>query len=353
MRQILIIGVLLAGVLSACSNEQDSSDSEAFKQTETEGAEAEVLAENLRIPWEIAEYENTLYISERVGSILSIKDGKQERKQVKLQKSLADAPEAGLLGIAVPADFNKTNQAFAYYSYVEGDEVFQRIVRIEEQEQEWRETDILIDHIPGGQFHQGGRIEIGPDNKLYATTGDATNPDLAQDVESLAGKILRMNQDGSIPEDNPFQDSYVYTYGHRNPQGLAWDEGGQLYATEHGPSGYDEINKIAAGKNYGWPVIQGDETNQDMVTPLVNSGEPSWAPSGMTYYKDSFYFASLRGEAVRKFDLKDQHVVLDGYGRIRDVLATEEGLLFVTNNTDGRGTPEENDDKLMLIKQVK
>ncbi|WLR51018.1 PQQ-dependent sugar dehydrogenase [Bacillus tianshenii] len=353
-RVLFIIGMCMV-VLAACGNEQqkEAPNEETFKQTEST-TDVEVVAENLRIPWEIVHIDDTFYISERVGSIVSVKDGKMNRKDVKLEKSLSDQPEAGLLGLALPPDFVETKEAFAYYSYRENSDVFQRIVKIKESEEAWVETGVIIDQIPGGQFHQGGRLEIGPDGKLYATTGDATVPESAQDLDSLSGKVLRINLDGSIPNDNPFPESYVFTYGHRNPQGLAWNEDGELYATEHGPSGYDEINLLQPGKNYGWPVIQGDETAPDMESPLIHSGKPSWAPSGMTYQKGNFYFASLRGEALRRFDPqeKKQAVVVDGFGRIRDALATESGVYFITNNTDGRGTPDETDDKLLKLKEA-
>lgn len=311
----------------------------------------EVIANNLIEPWEIQRVEDTFYISERNGSIVTVKDGTQSRKPVVFEKDISNQPEAGLLGIVMPADFSEMKEAYAYYSYEENGSYFQRVIKMQENEDSWIEIEVLLDEIPGGQFHQGGRIAIGPDNKLYITTGDATNENNAQDLDSLAGKILRMNLDGTIPADNPFENSYVYTYGHRNPQGLAWDENGTLYATEHGSSAYDEINVIKKGQNYGWSIIRGDETAENMVTPIVHSGDSTWAPSGMTYFEGDFYFASLRGEGVRRFDPKNLTVelVVDDVGRVRDVLAGEGGIYFITNNTDGRGNAAENDDKLIFV----
>jgi glucose/arabinose dehydrogenase len=162
---------------------------------------------------------------------------------------------------------------------------------------------------------------------------------------------LRLNFDGSIPDNNPIPGSYTYSYGHRNPQGLAWSPDGTLYETEHGPSGHDEINLIKAGENYGWPVIMGEEKQKGMTPPLFQSGEDTWAPSGMAFYNGKLYVATLRGDAVREFDLEKgtTREVVNGLGRIRDVFIEGSELYFVSNNTDGRGTPDENDDKLYKI----
>ncbi|OZU89221.1 quinoprotein glucose dehydrogenase [Virgibacillus indicus] len=337
------------------NSEQAEQESESRETSNNEDPkemnEGKVIAENLEQPWEIAYLEDTFYISERTGSIASIKEGELTRKPVEFDQSLSNQSEAGLLGIAMPDDFKETNTAYAYYSYQEDEDFFQRVVTIKESDGSWQETSILLDKIPGGQFHQGGRIEIGPDKKLYITTGDATVPELSQKLDSLAGKILRMNLDGTIPDDNPFNNSYIYSYGHRNPQGLAWGPNNEFYATEHGSEAYDEINEIKPGYNYGWPIIRGDEAAENMETPVIHSGEDTWAPSGMAYYRGNFYFASLRGEGLRKFDPinETQDIIISDAGRVRDVLAAEGGVYIITNNTDGRGDPSRDDDKLIFI----
>jgi len=248
-------------------------------------------------------------------------------------------------------DFAENQKAYAYYTYAgEDGGQFNRVVALSANGAGWSENQVLLDKIPSAAYHHGGRIELGPDGKLYITSGDGTHPETAQDVNSLNGKILRMNVDGTIPDDNPFPDSYVYSYGHRNPQGLAWMDGG-LYASEHGQSAHDEINQIKPGANYGWPVIQGNEKQAGMETPLFQSSDETWAPSGMEAYNGKLYAAALRGNAIREYDVKNNQTkaVITGFGRIRDVLVDGEYLYFVSNNLDGRGTPDESDDKLYRV----
>ncbi|WP_053217438.1 PQQ-dependent sugar dehydrogenase [Virgibacillus senegalensis] len=359
MKKATLTGVVffLVAVTAACSDsarpENKPSQDNQSAEPSSDSQQVETIATELEEPWEIVKWEDSIFISERTGAIVEILpgDGRAARKPVDLKEALAEQPEAGLLGIAFPDSFSEDRVAFVYYSYSSGQEVYQRVAKIKEEADGWKETDILLDKIPGGQVHHGGRIEIGPDDRLYVTVGDATNQSAAQNLKSLAGSILRINQDGSIPADNPDSHSVIYSWGHRNPQGLAWDDQGTLYATEHGNNAHDEINKIEAGNNYGWPEIEGDQQKPEMKTPEKHSGEETWAPSGMDYKDGTFLFASLRGEALRSFDPKtnSQQVVVDGYGRIRDVLATEEGAYFITNNTDGRGTPAKQDDRLLFL----
>jgi len=312
--------------------------------------EIEVVAEKLRVPWSINQVNQNFYVSERTGSIVKIDNGKMERQTIELRKPLAKAAEAGLLGFVLDPNFSSNQKAFAYYTYENGQGQFNRVVMLDLKGNKWTEEKLLLDGIPSAAFHHGGRLKIGPDGKLYITTGDATVPESAQDVKSLNGKILRMNLDGSIPGDNPFLNSYVYSYGHRNPQGLVW-LGNTLYASEHGQSAHDEVNLIKPGANYGWPVIEGTETKAEMETPLFQSGDNTWAPSGMAAHNGKLYVAALRGNAVRQFDLekKISNPVITGFGRIRDVFVDGEYLYFVSNNTDGRGNPDENDDKLYRV----
>ena len=223
---------------------------------------------------------------------------------------------------------------------------------------------IIVDNIPGASNHNGGRIKFGPDNYLYIGTGDAQNPSQAQNVKTLGGKILRVTDEGKPAPGNPFNNE-VYSYGHRNVQGLTWDKNGRLWTTEHGrsgiQSGYDEINLIERGKNYGWPDIEGDKTKAGMQTPKKHSGATStWAPSGIAFLNNSLFFGGLRGQTLYEAVIQDDRIVdfkehLSGkYGRLRDVIVGPDGMLYVTtSNRDGRGTPNATDDKVIRINPAK
>ncbi|MBX0356061.1 sorbosone dehydrogenase family protein [Halobacillus sp. Nhm2S1] len=312
----------------------------------------EVIADNLEVPWSIEKREDTFYLTERSGNIVKIEDGEVQRQRVELEEDVSTASEAGLLGFVLAPDFSESNLAYAYYTYEDGEEQFNRIVTLRLGDRVWREEDLLLDQIPSGTYHHGGRLKIGPDEKLFATAGDASDPEIAQDLDSLGGKILRMNTDGSIPDDNPFAGSYVYSRGHRNPQGMTWLSDGTMYASEHGNNANDEINLIEAGQNYGWPVIEGSEEQEGMVSPRFTSGDNfTWAPSGMDNFEGKMFVAALRGSAVLEFNLEtgEYREVITGLGRIRDVQIKDKDLYFISNNTDGRGDPQENDDKLYRI----
>ena len=206
-------------------------------------------------------------------------------------------------------------------------------------------------------MHDGGQLAFGPDEMLYISTGDANIQNLAQDKNSLNGKILRLHDDGSVPDDNPFGNA-VYSYGHRNPQGLAWDDNSSLWAAEHGPSGLetgnDELNLIEKGKNYGWPVIRGQEAKAGMEKPVIESGRnETWAPSGLAFFAGRLYFAGLKGETLYAFNPGNAELkkyFAGQYGRLRAVKTWLGGLYFTTSNTDGRGNPTGGDDKLILIR---
>ncbi|MDG5473168.1 sorbosone dehydrogenase family protein [Jeotgalibacillus sp. ET6] len=354
MKKVLFTSLVSMIFIAGCSeNEpQDSSNGMNDSQTNEASSDLEVVAENLEAPWSIEKLDDVFYVTEREGSIVKIEEGQTERQRVDLEEEVSTASEAGLLGFVLAPDFAESNLAYAYYTYEKGADQFNRIVLLQLNGDEWLEEEVLLDEIPSGTYHHGGRLKMGEDDKLYATTGDASVGEIAQDVDSLGGKILRLNLDGSIPEDNPISDSYVYSYGHRNPQGIAWSEDGTMYASEHGNNANDEINLIEPGQNYGWPVIEGDEEQDGMVSPLFTSGDEStWAPSGAAYYEGKLYVAALRGTAVLEFDLEtnEQRDFVSDLGRIRDVFIEGDSLYFISNNTDGRGNPQDQDDMLYEI----
>ncbi len=359
--KVLRFSLLIIFFVTACNGdeqpnsmeEQPGSSAELENKNESDiSDEQEIIAENLHVPWAIEKVDDTFYLTERPGNIVKIENEHVERQNVELEKELATAAEAGLLGFVLDQDFSESHLAYAYYTYEDEHGQFNRIVTLQFNGETWKEEEVLLDQIPSGAYHHGGRLKMCPDDKLYATAGDASDPEIAQELESLGGKILRLNLDGSIPEDNPFEDSYVYSYGHRNPQGLTWAKDGTLYASEHGNSANDEVNQIEAGENYGWPIIEGEQEQEGMITPLFTSGaDTTWAPSGIDYYDERLYVAALRGTALLEFNLDTEEYskVISDLGRVRDVLIDEENVYVITNNTDGRGNPEEADDILYKV----
>jgi len=255
---------------------------------------------------------------------------------------------------------------YIMHSYAEANHIYNRIVRLVEKNDKAYVDHIIIDKIPGGRIHNGGRIKVGPDNKLYITTGDAGNPALAQELASLGGKILRIDLDGRIPRDNPVPNSPVYSLGNRNPQGLAWNSKEVLYESEHGQTAHDEINIIKPGANYGWPLVQGNEeaTKVDTEKPLIQSGDETWAPSGITFveqgpWKGKLLVANLKGQQLLSVSLNKNGTVVksveawlkDEYGRLREVIEDKDGAIYITtSNMDGRGNPYKTDD--IIIKLV-
>lgn len=367
MKRLMISAISASFILSACSNDSRDETEDKGKQTqnemeheqsqsddnherkETKGIET--VAQGLDAPWSIARSNDVFYLSERPGKIIKIDGNKKTEQQVDLDKEVSTAAEAGLLGFVLAPDFKDSKEAYAYYTYEDNGQ-FNRIVKLKLENDTWKEEEVLIDKIPSGQYHHGGRLKIGPDDKLYATTGDASDEQNAQDKDTLGGKILRINLDGSKPKDNPMSNSYVYSYGHRNPQGIVWTPDGQMYASEHGNQANDEINEIKEGHNYGWPVIEGNEENNNMETPIFTSGsDDTWAPSGIAFKDGIIYSAALRGEGIMKFDVEKDEMkkVATKYGRIRDVYIVNNDLYFVSNNTDGRGNPSQNDDKMYKV----
>ena len=269
--------------------------------------DTEVVAQNLDIPWEIAFLQSgDLLVTERSGKLLKIGS---ETKVIKEIEGVRHIGEGGLLGLTLHPNFSVNNFIYLYSTTQDSNGISNRVERYRFSNDTLSERKVILEKIKGSSNHDGGRITFGPDGYLYITTGDAETPNLAQDKNSLNGKILRIKDDGGIPEDNPFGNA-VYSLGHRNPQGLAWDKNGTLWETEHGPSGIqtgnDEVNIIIKGGNYGWPTIKGDQTKEGLISPIIQSGtKDTWAPSGMAYYDGSLFFSGLRGEALYEAKIRN------------------------------------------------
>lgn len=327
----------------------------------------EVVATGLQIPWSLAfAPDGRLFVTERPGRV-RIFTANLATSEVAL--TLDDAftqGEAGVLGVALDPDFPGNRFVYLYYSAQVGGGAVNRVVRYREVAGRLAERAVLADDIPANTIHDGGRIRFGPDGLLYATTGDAATTSRSQDLASTAGKILRLNRDGTSPRENPFS-SPIYSYGHRNPQGLDWHPvTGDLWASEHGSSGNDEINVIDRGVNYGWPRIEGSQTMPDMRVP-ISFYSPSIAPSGASFYRGSrfpgfannLFVATLRGAHVLRLRIDpasprriaaQEQLLNDRYGRIRDVVVGPDGLIyFCTSNRDGRGNTVADDDRIARL----
>jgi glucose/arabinose dehydrogenase len=322
---------------------------------QSEGAQARTITGKLKVPWALDFLPNgNIIFTERSGNIKVKRAGRVRHRLLKRIDQVAVEGEGGLLGLALHPNYASNNFVYVYYTYREGGQLFNRVVRYRRQGKTLVAPRIILDRIPGAATHNGGRIKFGPDGLLYITTGDSQQPNLAQDVNSLAGKILRIRANGRIPPGNPFGASPVYSLGHRNPQGLAWDRKGRLWATEHGSIGNDEVNRILPGRNYGWPLIQGDQNAPGLRPPVLHSGSSTWAPSGAAFVSGSVFFTGLRGETLFRFrprNLRPPRRFLAGrFGRLRDVVVGPDGFLYIiTNNRDGRGTPSPADDRIIRI----
>jgi glucose/arabinose dehydrogenase len=323
-------------------------------QETASSGEVEVIAENLEIPWAIAFLpDESMLVTERLGRLRKVSPAGEVTTVAEIE-GVRHIGEGGLLGITLHPNFVVNNWVYLYHTYAaNGNNTLNRVVRYAYEDDTLRDRVVIVDQIPGARNHNGGRILFGPDDYLYITTGDASEPSLSQDKDSLAGKILRVTEDGEPAPGNPFGNE-VYSYGHRNPQGLAWREG-ELWITEHGPSAQDELNRVQIGENYGWPQITGTQERSGMQPPVIQSGSTTWAPAGLVYHNDRFYFVGLRGSALYSFDPQDPGAgvteqMRGEFGRLREVVRGPDGALYLTtSNRDGRGSPTQSDDRIIRV----
>ncbi|MER6104441.1 PQQ-dependent sugar dehydrogenase [Streptomyces sp. NPDC001832] len=322
------------------------------------------LTEGLDSPWGLAELPGgDLLVSSRDKGTITRIDGKSGKKTLLgTVPGVSPGGEGGLLGIALSPTYGSDHLVYAYFTTASDN----RIARMQYDENGTTPgrllgaPDTILRGIPKGSIHNGGRIAFGPDHMLYAGTGETGDSGLAQDKKSLAGKILRMTPDGRPLHGNPAADSVVYSYGHRNVEGLAWDGQKQLWASEFGQDTWDELNRIVPGGNYGWPEVEGKAGKPGFIDPVAQWKPSEASPSGIAFAKGSIWMASLRGERLWRIPLSGRadgeplaapQAFLKGkYGRLRTVLAAGGNKLWlVTSNTDTRGTPKPGDDRILVL----
>ena len=361
MDKRLGVGVIIVGVVFSIIVLTSPNDPIAIPEPTSEKAEdnVKILAEHLEKPRAIAVHGDRIFVTEKGGTVRVIAD------DILLDRPLAtlrpaDVFDGGLMGVALDPNFESNHFIYVFLTYEESGELWNKILRITESENKLIDAQTIFDKIPGSAFSNGGFLKFGPDKKLYVGTGSVSDSSHApQDLSSLSGKILRLNSDGSVPKDNPFADSPVYSYGHRNPQGMTWDSAGNMYMAEMGSDKNDEINLIIPGGNYGWP--EQECAGDDKFIDAIMCYDPSIEPGGILYYSGGqieleapFVMASLRATNLYQLDFEEglpsQKSILSGIGRVRDVVEGQNGNIYViTSNTDGKGFPNSSDDKLLRI----
>jgi len=377
MNRIFVTGLTLTLLALGCGHPppgRGAGEVETSPQTQST-FKVETVIPNLEVVWSIVwAPDGRMIFTERRGRVRVYENGKLRPTPLFTVPDVEPGGESGLMSVGLHPQFASNHFLYLSYAYNSGGTQV-RVARYRETPGGLTEPQVIIEGIPAAQYHAGCRLRFGPDGKLYITTGDATKRELAQMLDSLAGKILRLNDDGTVPPDNPFVGKAnarpeIWAYGSRNSQGIDFQPGSNLlFETEHGPSGFDgpgggdEVNIIERGKNYGWPVIHHRATQAGMESPLLEY-TPACAPaSGMFYrgsalpaFKGNFFFGCLRGERIIRVTLDGRRVVsqeslLEGkYGRIRDIAEGPDGLIyFSTSNRDGRGNPASDDDRIMRM----
>ena len=342
------------------------------------GPSAAVLATGLDNPRSIAFAGGDVIVAEKGGIVRAVRDGEVLDDPVAVLRT-AEGFSAGLLGIAAHPDFEASPYVYAYHTYEEDGELLNKLLRLHVPDGRLAGADILVDGIPGSRFANGGAIAFGPDGMLYVGTGSVSDSlHLAQDPGSLAGKVLRMDDGGGVPGGNPDASSYVYASGLRDPQGFAWDAAGRMYASDLGPSKNDEIVVVRPGGNYGWPEYECSDEHPAGYDGAAACFDPAIEPGGLAVYArpvgggnggppgpllpdGSLLMASTRAAGLYAVDLGDddgggpsagQQSILGGLGRIRDVAVGPDGLVYlITSNTDGKGFPDPDDDRLVRIER--
>jgi glucose/arabinose dehydrogenase len=364
---IIIIAISVATVLSTPSDTTvpipEPSTMDNANQTKKG---IRTIAQNLDVPWAIdIAVDNRIFFTEKPGRLGMIHANGTLANEPVVNIHTEDIGEAGLMGLALHPNFTQNHLMYVYHTYAKNGGLYNKVLMLTEKNNKIVNSKIILDGIPASDSNNGGRIKFGPDGKLYVSTGDSETPELAQNTKSLAGKLLRLNDDGTIPDGNPIPESPVYSYGHRDIQGFAWHPiTKKLYASEHGPAGNDEVNIIEPGSNYGWPI---EVCNHSTSSAPIRFETPEYcfnpeiAPSGLTIaasnklgYQNDILFTTLRGSHLHHIDLETriQDNVLVGYGRLSDIVEAHDGSLYVlTANRNAIGIGNANDDHILQIIQ--
>jgi len=364
---IIIIAISVATVLSTPSDTTVPIPEPATTDNANQTNKGiRTIAQNLDVPWAIdIAVDNRIFFTEKPGRLGMIHANGTLASEPIVNIHTEDIGEAGLMGLALHPNFTQNHLMYVYHTYAKNGGLYNKVLMLTEKNNKIVNSKIILDGIPASDSNNGGRIKFGPDGKLYVSTGDSETPELAQNTKSLAGKLLRLNDDGTIPDDNPIPESPVYSYGHRDIQGFAWHPiTKKLYASEHGPAGNDEVNIIEPGSNYGWPI---EVCNHSTSSAPIRFETPEYcfnpeiAPSGLTIaasnklgYQNDILFTTLRGSHLHHIDLETriQDNVLVGYGRLSDIVEAHDGSLYVlTTNRNAIGIGNANDDHILRIIQ--
>lgn len=352
-----LIAVLLLGGCSATEPERvparaTTTPADPPTATATGPREPEVLYTGLDVPWGLDFLpDGTALVTERdTARVLRLAPGAEPEVLATVEDVDAES-ESGLLGIAVSPDVAATGHVFLYFTTAEDN----RVQRMVLDGDELRPDVVVLEGIPRETNHSGGRLAFGPDGYLYVATGDARVPSSSQDPDSLAGKILRIDEDGDPAPDNPTEGSPVWSLGHRNVQGLGWDSEGRMFASEFGSDAWDELNLIEPGGNYGWPELEGSGGEDRFLDPLVEWTTDEASPSGIAVTQDAVYLAALRGRSLWRVPLEadgvgePQRLLEDEYGRLRAVEVAPDGRLWLLTSNIFRGEPAEDDDRIVAV----
>ncbi len=347
---IIVVAISIYTILNTPSDTTILLPSPNFEDRESA---VRVMAEGLEYPTNIIVLpDERIVLTEQTGKTLIFNSNGTLLNTIQLPDNYFEEG-AGLLGLTADPQFDSNHFLYLYYTYTNNDNnsndsnnnIFNKVIRAQEKNNSLVDIQTIMDNIPASKLHNGGAIKFGPDGKLYISVGDTTNSELSQNLSSFAGKILRLDPDGTIPNDNPFDNSSIYSYGHRNVVGIAWDfNNNTMYATEAGSIGNDEINIIKSGENYGWPIEVCGNLEESLFVNAEFCFTPSVYPAGIIIsnsselnYYGKLLVATIKGEHLRSIDpiTKDQSAILTGYGNIKDITEDKDGSLYIITNNRG------------------